>query len=76
MMLLEYANLWILLCDILIFYRYCSYVSVITFSLSEAVCIIKVFEKDQASEVTSDRYGHKILAGEFFFRGNYLKLVR
>ena len=24
----------------------------------------------------SDRYGHKMLAGEFHFHGNYLKLVR
>ena len=39
-----------------------SYVSVITFSLSEPVYTTKIFEKGQASEVMSDRYGHKILA--------------
>ena len=38
--------------------------------------IIKLFEKGTASEVISDRYGHKMLAGEFHFHGNYLKLVR
>ena len=38
--------------------------------------IIKIFEKGQASEVMSDRYGHKTLAQEFYFRGNYFKLVR
>ena len=38
--------------------------------------IIKLFEKGTASEVISDRYGNKMLAGEFHFHGNYLKLVR
>ena len=39
--------------------------------------IMEILEKDQSSEeVMSDRYGHKILTGEFYFRGDYLKLVR
>ena len=42
-----------------------SYVSVITFSLSERVYIIKIFEK-----------GQETLAREFYFRRNYFKLVR
>ena len=38
--------------------------------------IIKMFEKNQASEVMPDRNGHKILTAEFHFRGKYLKFVR
>ena len=51
-------------------------VSAITLSLSQLVYIIKILEKDAASEVMYDRNGHKILAGKFHFHGNYLKLVR
>ena len=50
-----------------------SYVSVITFSLSEPMYIMKIFEKGQASEVMSDRCWHKILVWEFYFRGNHPK---
>ena len=42
-----------------------SYVSAITFRLSELVCIIKIFEKGLVSEMMFDRYRYKILAGEF-----------
>ena len=42
-----------------------SYVSAITFRLSEPVCIIKIFEKGLVSEMMFDRYRYKILAGEF-----------
>ena len=38
--------------------------------------IIKILKKGQASELVSDRYGHTILAGKFYFCRNYLKLVR
>ena len=61
-MLLEYTNLQILLLS----YQ----------SLSEPVYIIEIFQKGRASEMMSDTYGHKILAGEFYFCGNYLRLVR
>ena len=61
-MLLEYTNLQILLLS----YQ----------SLSEPVYIIEIFQKGRASEMMSDSYGHKILAGEFYFCGNYLRLVR
>ena len=37
---------------------------------------IEIFEKGQASEMISDKYEQKILAGEFYFNGNYLKLGR
>ena len=52
-----------------------SNVSVVTFSLSVPVCITKIFEKYQASEMMSDRYGHKILNGEFRFCGSYLSKI-
>ena len=49
---------------------------VVTFSLAEPIYIIKVTEKGKATEKMSDNYGHNIMEGELYFRGNYLQLVR
>ena len=38
--------------------------------------IIKLTEKGKATEKMSDNYGHNIMEGELYFRGNYLQLVR
>ena len=53
-----------------------SFVAVITFSLNEPVYIIKVTEKDRATQMMSDMYGHRISKDELYLRGNYLKVVR
>ena len=53
-----------------------SFVAVVTFSLSEPIYIIKVTEKGKVTEKMSDNYGHNIMEGELYFRGNYLQLVR
>ena len=37
--------------------------------------IIKILEKFQDPEVISDRHGNRVVAEEFYFRGNHLKLV-
>ena len=37
---------------------------------------IKETEKGKAIEKMSDNYGHNIMEGELYFRGNYLQLVR
>ena len=53
-----------------------SFVAVVTFSLAEPIYIIKVPEKGKGTERMSDNYGHNIMEGELYFRGNYLQLVR
>ena len=53
-----------------------SFVAVVTFSLAEPIYIIKVIEKQKATEKMSDNYGHNLMKGELYFRGNYLQLVR
>ena len=37
---------------------------------------IKVTKKGKTTEKMSDNYGHNIMEGELYFRGNYLQLVR
>ena len=53
-----------------------NFVAVVTFSLAEPIYIIKVTEKEKAAEKMSDNYGHNIMEGKLYFRGNYLQLVR
>ena len=53
-----------------------SFVAVIAFSINEPVYIIKFTEKCRATPMMYYTYGDRILKGELYLRGNYLKVVR
>ena len=43
---------------------------------NEPVYFLKVEDKGEAKNEISDEYGHKILGGDLFLRGNYLQITR
>ena len=69
-------NLRVILEQFTHFFFPTQFVTVVTFSLAEPIYISKVTEKGKATEKMSDNYGHNIMEGELYFRGNYLQPVR
>ena len=53
-----------------------SFVAVLSNNLNEPVYFIKVEEKGIAECELRDRFGHAVLVGEPYFKGNYLKKIR
>ena len=53
-----------------------SFVAVLLNDLNEPVYIIKVEEKGIAECELRDRFGHVVLVGEPYFKGNYLQKIR
>ena len=51
-------------------------ISLITGSTIEPLYFVKVTEKGIAEENLSDPYDHFICEGEYYFKGQYLKLTR
>ena len=53
-----------------------SFVTVLSNNLNEPVYLIKVKEKGIAECELRDRFGHVVLVGEPYFKGNYLQKIR
>ena len=53
-----------------------SFVSLFTGNVNEPLYFVKLIEKGIATEDFQDAYGHVIYAGELYFKGNYLKIIR
>ena len=53
-----------------------SFVALVSGDSNEPVYILKVEEKGEATNEKSDEYGHKVVPGDLYLRGNYLKMVR
>ena len=53
-----------------------SFVAVLSNNLNEPVYFIKVEEKGIAECELRDRFGHVVLVGEPYFKGNYLQKIR
>ena len=53
-----------------------SFVAVLSNNLNKPVYFIKVEEKGIAECELRDRFGHVILVGEPYFKGNYLQKIR
>ena len=52
-----------------------SFVAVLYNFANELVYFIKVEEKSVAENELTDRFGHIVFQGEYYFQGNYLKIV-
>ena len=53
-----------------------SFVDVLSNNLKEPVYFIKVEEKGITERELRDRFGHVVLVGEPYFKGNYLQKIR
>lgn len=53
-----------------------SYATVFTGTTAEPLFFLKLNEKGICDSTMSDTWGHVIMAGEKYFKGNYLKVVR
>ena len=53
-----------------------SFVAVLSNNLNEPVYFIKVEEKGIAECELRDRFGHVVLVGDPYFKGNYLQKIR
>ena len=53
-----------------------SFAAVLSNNLNEPVYFIKVEEKGIADCELRDRFGHDVLVGEQYFKGNYLQKIR